>query len=235
NAEGEFRETLGFLESGGLMKRLAAEARSVIYVPTEKRLALDFYKNNTIHFFLVPALAIDARRRGLRDGELQDDVSWWLDLLRWEFPLPERQDLAAELARVEAYLREVDALGGADGDTLDVSHPFVATAITLLDNFREAYWIAAQALLELPEAATPQNVALERLQKRYRAGMLLGEVRKPEGNSSMTLGNALSRFAELECLTLRAGKGRERLVSRGPRFLELADVAARIGASIVNA
>jgi len=233
NAESEFRENLGFLESGGLMQRLAADARSVIFVPTEKRLALDFYKNNTIHFFLVPALALDARRRGLRGTALQDDVAWWLDLLRWEFPLPERQDLAAELERVTAYLREVDALGG-DGETLDTSHPFVATVITLLDNFREAYWIAAQALLELPDATTPQQAVIERLQKRYRAGLLLGEVRKPEGNSSVTLGNALSRFAELECVTVRAGKGRERLVDRAPRFLALTDIARRIGASIAG-
>ena len=234
NSGGEFRENLGFLESGGLMQRLAGGERSVIYVPTEKRLALDFYKNNTLHFFLVPALALDARRRGLREAALQGDVAWWLDLLRWEFPLPERQDLAAELERVTTYLREVDALGGPDGDQLEAPHPFVATVTALLDNFREAYWIAAQALLELPETATAQKAVLERLQKRYRAGLLLGEVRKPEGNSSMTLGNALSRFAELECLTLRAGKGRERQVSRGPRFLELAELAERIGASIIS-
>jgi hypothetical protein len=72
------------------------------------------------------------------------------------------------------------------------------------------------------------------MQKRYRTGLLLGEVRKPEGNSSVTLGNALSRFAELEYVQLRAAKGKERTVTRGARFNELAATAQRIGAGVVG-
>ena len=45
------------------------------------------------------------------------------------------------------------------------------------------------------------------MQKRYRTGLLLGEVRKPEGNSSVTLGNALNRFAELEFVQVRIRQG----------------------------
>ena len=40
NDEGGFRENLTFLESGGLVQRLASENRSVINVPDDKRLAL---------------------------------------------------------------------------------------------------------------------------------------------------------------------------------------------------
>jgi glycerol-3-phosphate O-acyltransferase len=233
NVEGEFRENLGFLENGGLIQRLATEARGVIYVPAEKRPALNFYKNNTIHFFLMPALVLDALGRGLRGDALRDDVVWWLDLLRWEFPLPERDNIAAELARVQAYLMDEGALAGADGP-LDPQHPFVVTVRSLLDNFREAYWIAAHALLEVPDAGQAQTALLERMQKRYRTGLLLGEVRKPEGNSSVTLGNALNRFAEVECVHVRAGKGKERLVTRAARFGALAAMAERIGAGVVG-
>jgi len=231
NDDGEFRENLGFLESGGLIQRLASEARSVIYVPGEKRLALDFYKNNTIHFFLLPALLLDAMARGLRGDALRDDVSWWLDFLRWEFPLPERDELAAELDRVRRYVGADGAL--AEDGAFDGQHPFVATVRPILDNFREAYWIAAQVLLETPENGTPQKAVIDRMQKRYRTGLLLGEVRKPEGNSSVTLGNALNRFAELGCVEWRAGKGKERIVARGASFDSLATVAARIGAGVV--
>ena len=92
----------------------------------------------------------------------------------------------------------------------------------------------AQALRELPEEGATRTALLERTQKRYRAGLLLGEVRKPEGNSSVTIGNALSRFTELESVTVRAGKGKEKLVERGPRFADLPDLAARIGAGVVS-
>jgi glycerol-3-phosphate O-acyltransferase len=227
NDEGEFRENLAFLEGGGLIQRLASEARSVIYVPDDKRLALDFYKNNTLHFFLLPALLVDALQRGLSGDAARADVAWWLDLLRWEFPLPERDALAAELARARAYLIAEGALAES-GETLHPEHPFVVTAGAILDNFREAYWIAAQTLLELREGGLAQKAVIERMQKRYRTGCLLGEVHKLEGNSSMTLGNALSRFTELDCVQLRAGKGKERSVMRGPQFHTLSALAARI-------
>ncbi|MGH7790544.1 MAG: 1-acyl-sn-glycerol-3-phosphate acyltransferase [Candidatus Binatia bacterium] len=232
NEAGGFRENLGFLESGGLIQRLASEARSVIYVPGEKRLALDFYKNNTIHFFLLPALLLDAFGRGLRGADAQADVSWWLDFLRWEFPLPERDDIAAELERVRAYLCVEGALT-AD-DTIDPLHPFVVTVRAILDNFRETYWVAAQVLRELPEAGLTQKALVERMQKRYRTGLLLGEVHKPEGNSSVTLGNAISRYAELEWIQVRKGKGKERDILRGERFDGLEATAARVGAGVIG-
>jgi glycerol-3-phosphate O-acyltransferase len=233
NDEGDFRENLGFLENGGLVQRLAGEARAVIYVPAEKRLALDFYKNNTLHFFLVPALVLDGLGRGLRGDALRDDVSWWLDFLRWEFPLPERDVQAAELERVRSYLVAAGALSEAD-DALDPHHPFVLTVRAILDNLREAYWIAAQVLLELRDLGAAQKAIIERMQKRYRTGLLLGEVHRPEGNSSVTLGNALSRFAELECVQVRAGKGKERVVTRGAAFDALATTAARVGAGVIG-
>ena len=233
NDEGEFRENLGFLENGGLIQRLASEGRSVIYVPDEKRFALDFYKNNTIHFFLLPALVLDAFRRGLSAEASGADVSWWLDLLRWEFPLPERDDLAAELERVRSYLIADGALS-ASGEPGDPQHPFALTVGALLDNFREAYWIAAQVLLELPDGGLAQKAVIERMQKRYRTGLLLGEVHKPEGNSSVTLGNALSRFAELGYVQVRAGKGKERAVTRGEQFDGLAATSARIRGDVIS-
>lgn len=234
NAESEFRENLAFLEGGGLVQRLSGDSRSVLYVPTEKRLALDFYKNNTIHFFLLPALLVDAMARGLRGDALRDDVAWWLDLLRWEFPLPERQDLAATLEAVRTQLRGQDVIIGADEGTLAMDHPFVSAARPLLDNFREAYWIAAQVLLELPAAGATEKALIDRMRKRYRTGLLLGEVHKPEGNSSMTLANAISRFAELEAVQRRPGKGKERQLQPGPRLEDLRAVAARIGAGVLD-
>ncbi len=233
NDENDFRENLGFLESGGLIQRLASESRAVIYVSAEKRRALDFYKNNSIHFFLLPALVLDGLGRDLHGEALRADVSWWLDLFRWEFPLPERDELMAEIDRVRTYLVAIGAMT-LGNDALDHQHPFVATVRALLDNFREAYWIAAQVLLELRDDGLPQKAVVERMQKRYRTGLLLGEVRKPEGNSSVTLGNAINRYAELEYVRVRAGKGKERLVQRGPGFEALAAAAARIGAGVVN-
>lgn len=228
NAQSEFRENLAFLEQGGLVQPVGAEGEGVIHVPPEKRLALDFYKNNSIHFFLLPALQTEALSRGLRGAALQSDVAWWLELFRWEFALPERDEISRELADLIGYLTGHGALGAGEGGQLVSDHPFVACVIGILDNFRESYWIAAQELMTLPASGLTQKAVIDRIRKRYRTGLLLGEVRKPEGNSSVTLGNALHRFAEVGYVGILPGKGRERLVERGERFAELTSIAERI-------
>ncbi len=234
NCEAEFRENLNFLESGGLIRRLAGGDGGIIHVPTEKRFALDFYKNNSIHFFLVAALLTEGLTRGLRGAALKEDVIWWLDLLRWEFALPEREDLAAELGRTLDYLRQQSALTVGNGEHVTMSHPLVDSTIGILDNFRESYWIAAQVMMTVPEAGLTRSALLERMRKRYAEGLLLGEVGKPEGNSTVTLGNALSRLTEVGCLRLRPGKGKEMQFQRGDAFAQLSAIIGRIAQSTVR-
>src|SRR5262249_10130436 len=130
----DFKESLLFLESGGLIQRMASDGE-VIRVPAEKRISLDFYKNNTIHFFLLPALLSRALGMGLRGAALKDEVNWWLDLYRWEFPLPEREAVAVELGRLIEFFRAEGAVLAGDGDAVDPAHPLVRSTAGLLDNF----------------------------------------------------------------------------------------------------
>jgi glycerol-3-phosphate O-acyltransferase len=228
----DFKESLAFLENGGLIQRLPAEP-DVIYMAPEKRRTLDFYKNNTIHFFLLPALLSRALLTGLRGVALKDEVSWWLDLFRWEFALPEREAVAVELGSLLEYFRAEGALSFGNGDAVDPDHLLIRSTRGILDNFCEAYWMAAQALRQLGETPVPHKAMVESVGKRYATGLLLGEVQKPEGNSSVTLGNALSRFAEVGYITVTtAPKGRERLVRRGPHFEELAEVERRLATQL---
>lgn len=229
NAQGEFRESLGFLEHGGLIQCLASDEEDVIFVPPNRRLALDFYKNNTIHCFLVPALLVDAMLRGVPGAAALEDVRWWLDLFRWEFPLPERPTLPGEVERLIDWMRRESVVStGPAGDSVATDHPFVAVMRGVLDNFREAYWIACQVLASVPAAGMSRKVLLEAMRQRYVTGLLLGEVHKAEGNSTVTLGNALSRFAEIGGVAIRPGKGRDVLVLPGERRNELPAVARRI-------
>jgi glycerol-3-phosphate O-acyltransferase len=234
NVEADFRENLSFLEQGGLIRCLTTEEGEVIHVPSEKRLSLDFYKNNTIHFFLLPALLTEALSRGLRGERLKEDVVWWLDLFRWEFPLPERDDIARELEYLMRYLREEGALLGPEDRKLREDHPFVSSVLRLLDNFREAYWVAAQVLQRLPEGGLPRKAVLDRMRKDYQTVLLLGEVSKPEGNSTVILGNALSRYAEIGCVRLRPGKGKDPTVEPAGNLDDLSAISARIVGGVIR-
>ncbi len=230
----DFRESLWFLRSAELIAPVGGE-EDLISVPAEKRLNLDFYKNNTIHCFLLVALLVRALQKGKRGDAVRDEVLWWLDFYRWEFALPERDTIEPELARLLSYLRSIDALGHFD--VVRAEHPLVHTLAGLLDNFGEAYWVLTKTLLTLPEAGKPQKAVIADAQKSYQSELLLGEVRRREGNTTVTLGNALSRYAEVGYVTLVTGarsgaRARERIVQRGPRFAELGELGERLAASL---
>lgn len=228
----DFKESLTFLENGGLVRRVPGDD-DVIHVPPEKRIILDFYKNNSIHFFLLPALLSRALLTGLRGAALKDEVSWWLDLYRWEFALPERETVAVELGRLLEYFRAEGAIASGDGDRVDPEHPLIRSTAGILDNFCEAYWMTAQTLAELQDDGLPHKAVLDAIRKRYATALLLGEVRKPEGNSMVTLSNAINRFTEIDFVTVSAGpKGRERLIRRGGQFDQLRRIERRLAAHL---
>ena len=228
NVGEDFRESLRWLTDGGLVERLIDSGGVVLHVPLEKRINLDFYKNNILHFFLLPSLLTRALLGGVPAADLKAHVAWWLDLYRWEFPLPERDALAAEIDRWLAYYRETGVLGG---DTVLSEHVVVHATRGILENFREAYLIAARTVAAQAEWPIAEAALTVRMRRQFATALLLGEVQKPEGNSMVTFGNALSRFSELGHVTTsdRGGGRRERWIDRGPAFDRLPDLIARFG------
>ena len=228
NDRSDFKESLHWLSLGGLVERLVDSGGVVLHVPASKRINFDFYKNNTIHFFLVPSLLTRALLAEVPFSALRAHIGWWLDLYRWEFPLPEREALAAEIGRWLAYYREAGALVG-DGAALD--HPVIHATAGILENFREAYLVAARALAAQEEWPIAQSALAQRMRRQFQTSLLLGEVHKPEGNSMITFGNALSRLAELgHVAVVRRGRGgRERWVDRGPAFDHLPELIRHFG------
>jgi glycerol-3-phosphate O-acyltransferase len=226
NEASHFREGLTWLESGSLVTRVVDSDGTVLHVPPEKRLSLDFYKNNTIHFYLLPALLTRSLRAGVSVGDLQEDVLWWLDLYRWEFPLPGRETLARDIERWLAYYRETGAV--VDGRA-DPAHPVIQVTCGLLENFREAYLIAARTLTATKEWPITRPALVKRMQRQFATSLLLAEVTRPEGGTMVTFNNALARYAELGYVTIAVKDDtRDRAVDRGPTFERLPDLIQRL-------
>jgi glycerol-3-phosphate O-acyltransferase len=226
NEASDFREGLAWLEGGGLVERLVDGDGMVLHVPAAKRMNLDFYKNNTIHFFLLPALLTRGLLAGVpRDG-LAAHVGWWLDLYRWEFPLPERTSLAGE---VERWLDEYRRSGCLVADRLDATHVVVRATGGILENFREAYWIAARTVAAQREWPVKQPELLQRMRREFATSLLLGEAHKPEGNSLVIFTNAVSRFTELGYIRVARRRGtRDRFIEPGPSLERLPEFVAQL-------
>jgi len=215
---GTFRESMGFLSSNGLIEVLLRGREEVLVVRQGRRLALDFYKNNLIHAFLVPSLVLTSLREGVPRDELVENVWRWLDLFRYEFPLPSKTELAAQVDALLVYLDEVGAYRrGAVVDT----NPLTAALMNVLQNFREAYYVVALTILHrLGSDGLPQKTLLEEIRKYYKTCLLLGEVTKPEGAGDATLRNALNRFTEMGFVRAEArGRGgRDSRMVRGANW-----------------
>jgi glycerol-3-phosphate O-acyltransferase len=228
NEASDFRESLRWLESGGLVERLHDSGGMVLHVPAPKRFNLDFYKNNTIHFFLVPSLLTRALLSEVPFSALRAHIGWWLDLYRWEFPLPEREALATEIGRWLAYYRDT---GAVVGDAAMPDHATIRATAGILENFREAYLVAARTMIAQEEWPITQEALAQKMRRQFATSLLLAEVQKPEGNSTVTFGNALSRLAELgHVAVVRKGRGgRERWVDRGTTFDRLPELIRHFG------
>jgi len=236
-APSDFGSTRRFLESAGLIRRLP-EAPDVIHVPPERRLSLDFYKNNSVHWLLVPSLVSSLLLQGHDPGSLAEPLGEWLDLYRLEFPGPPAAERAALLERILSKYREAGAID-AEG-RLDRRHVLVEATAGVLDSFHEPYRIVAQVLLQLERQGAAEKTIEDRIKKQYKAAFLLGEVRKPEGQSVITLNNALERYVEAGCITatrrpsrLRT-RSRERWIAPGPEADRLREFESRLTAVLVT-
>ncbi len=219
---GDFRESLDFLANSGLIERITRGNAEVLLVGENKRLALDFYKNNLIHAFVLPSLVCSGMLAGKHDEALADYVQRWLDVFRFEFALPVRHELPALVARHVGYLSE---LGAVLDDKIDAEHAVVVAAVGVLDVFREAYWIAANTVEDVlgAEGMADKPFTAE-YQKSCETALLVGELSKPEGANTVLFQNALRRMAEMGFVRSeqRGRGGRERLYRQGPRFAEIA-------------
>ena len=164
-----------------------------------------------------------AGRRAARPA-LSDDVGWWLDLYRWEFPLPERSALPGEIDR---WLEEYGRLGCLVDGRLDAAHIVVRATSGILENFREAYWIAARTMAAQRDWPVKQSELLQRMRREFATSLLLGEAHKPEGSSMVTFANAISRLTELGHIRVER-RGRDRIVERGPAFQALPELVTQL-------
>ncbi len=226
---GNFRESLGFLSQSGHIETLKRGDDEILIVSDNRRLSLDFYKNNLIHVFLIPSLVATGLATGRRNEALVDDVWWWLEIFRFEFALPARAELPELVATATAYLETKGALDSSG--ELDQTHALVRALASLLECFRQAYWLSLQTIYEnVGDEAISEKTLTDEFRKNVKTAQLLGEVSKPECGNVLLLKNVLSRSRELGLITTATtGRGgRDKQFSRGPNYATTAAYIDRI-------
>lgn len=211
------REALGRLAGDGLLGMTPAADGETIYQLTDSgRRALDYYKNNALHY-LVPhalvclALLAQPHRPALAD-DIEKTATDLSTLLEHEFAM--RIGAGASFSRVAELLESRRVLERDDADrwTMTLNGQQEALELAgLIAVFFEAYRLVASGLTLLESGSMPQADLTKKLIVRADKDVLVGRIRRPEAVSKLTMDNAFALFTDLG-FVVRGEDGRLSLV-----------------------
>jgi glycerol-3-phosphate O-acyltransferase len=219
-------EAVGLLRDGKLVVQ-HGEGRDAVYtVPEERRLALEYYKNNIIHFFVSQALisaALVVRKdeRAVSEEALRERVRTISRLFKFEFMYRADTDFdqifddalsdmlaAGELERFADRVRPTDTLGHR-----------VTIYATMIRTYFEAYLLAGRSIAELPADGLAKKDWLKRSLALGQRLYLSGELENRESISKHKLENALQALRDHELVQV-TGKGNVEPVKNGSEPLK---------------
>jgi glycerol-3-phosphate O-acyltransferase len=239
--EGEFRESIAFLQRSDLIHSMDDSHGETLYFDESKRRALDIYRNAIIHFLAAPSFLALELGEGGTAAELRGRVAGWLDLLYQEFYAPREEIL---VAHVDGFLDYFERFGMIEHreDRLLASEKGRAYFAFLSAQTRgvlEAYCAAFTAAQELGEEPVGRRALQKQIEAQFERAQLLGVALRPEGRNPITFQNALELLARRRILVRSLGRrGRDRRrepnFSRGPAFDELGALCERLAAVLVH-
>ncbi|GAA0271030.1 glycerol-3-phosphate 1-O-acyltransferase [Cryptosporangium japonicum] len=148
------RQTLDDLAGAGVVERYDKGIEPVYRVGPDQHLVAAFYRNNTIHFLVVRAVA-ELMLQAVSEASPDDvlDYGWnaalaLRDLLKFEFFFSDKEAFRAELHRELALIDPSwrSRIADPDGAATLLGSLRVHLAHRVLQPFLEAYWVVAQRL-----------------------------------------------------------------------------------------
>lgn len=205
------REAIGRLAQDGLVQMLPAPDGETVYqLDEEGRRALDYYKNNILHFFVPYSVAAMAMLNAQVEGkqqvantELIERVRRLSHLLKDEFSFGMDRGLkgnvedVTDLMHSRGLLAQVELPSGAAGWSIPKSGLAEAKLLAgLIAVFFEAHRLTAEALEEVQNEALPEKRLIQLALMRGKKQILEGRMGRPEGASSITIKASLRLFAK---------------------------------------
>jgi glycerol-3-phosphate O-acyltransferase len=192
------REALGLFAQDGFVKMATAPDGETVYQIGESgRIALDYYKNTILHFFVpyaVVTMAVLAEgRQRVPDAAVRDRAQRLSQLLKHEVSFRverfgENFELATMLLRDRGILSEAEGMWSVAESSLDGSSLLAGQ----LAVFFETYRLVAESLAELSPEQLGQKEFIRRTLLVSQRQVLEGRILRPEGATRHALESALS-------------------------------------------
>jgi glycerol-3-phosphate O-acyltransferase len=244
--QGEFRESIAFLQRSDLIRSAQDPRGEILYFEESRRRALDLYRNSIAQYLSTPSVLARSLLRGASRKELAEDLHAWQDLLYQEFFAPRGEMLNLQF---ESFLDHFEQQGWIelDGQRLvatERGRPFLGWLAEQTRGLIEAYHAACSVVLE-------DSIELSRKEFHQRATLhfehaqLLGAAGRAEAANEVTFSNALDllvRRGILEPRTVesKSGRGASRegqrqvVYARGDRSEALGELRERLAKALVD-
>jgi glycerol-3-phosphate O-acyltransferase len=239
-------EALELFVQAGLISRLGLEdeipvedIEEVVYsLEDDKRLNLEYYKNNILHYFLpiafVAVSVLSSREDLIAFSRILEDYGFFKRLFRHEFIFDDDRTDLDEVNEVLTYLHDRGMIAGEErGEEALIEikgrgRTNLRAYAGLIHNYLESYWVVVRGCAHLKAGEVPEREFLRRLQTLGLKMFKKGEITRAESLSQANYQNALRFLRERGVLV--AEERRDKGEKRETRYLSLAEDRAPLEA-----
>jgi glycerol-3-phosphate O-acyltransferase len=226
-------EALNLFDQSGLISRMGAEEdeeeeiEEIVYsLADDKRMNLEYYKNNILHYFLPVSFVATSILTSPEDmvpvNRISDDYSFFKRLFRHEFIFDDQKNDLDEVREVLSYLRDRGLIAGFDREEkawIEVKGrgrtsllPFAG----LIHNYMESYWVVVRGCYYLRKGQKAERDWLKGIQGLGARMYRKGEIRRAEALSQSNYQSAIRYLQDVNIVTVKEvqDKGEKRFIKR---------------------
>ncbi len=197
------QETLSLLLNWKIVEVLEdvdQEEETFYFVEDEKKIELEYYKNNIIHFFIPHALVATSLLAGREEEKKLDsiltDYTFMKTLLKNEFLFDEDENEREKVRSILDYFLEASFVGAsAENDAFKITKmgfDKLPTWASLTKTFMESYWIATKAMGHQKNLGLKEDALLKKMSYLGRRFHKLGVVDHVGALSRLNFTNAIA-------------------------------------------
>ncbi len=217
NRKKAVEDALNLFESSGLISKMGAEAdeeeefREIVYsLVDDKRLNLEYYKNNILHFFLSLSFVATSILSSSEDTiplyQIMEDYKFFKGIFHHEFVFDYRKDDVDEVNSILSYIHDRGMIVGEErgneawievkGKGRTNLRPFAG----LIHNYIESYWVVIRGCSYLKKGGKSGKDLIKEIQRLGVRMHKKGEVLRAEALSKSNYQNAIEFLIDVETL-----------------------------------
>ncbi|MCK9275707.1 MAG: 1-acyl-sn-glycerol-3-phosphate acyltransferase [Syntrophales bacterium] len=196
-------ESSGYISKMGFDAEEEEESAEIIYsVEEEKRLNLEYYKNNILHYFMpiafVSTSILSRDQNSMPLSRIFDDYRFFKTLFWNEFIFDDDVDDAEEIRKTLLFMRERGLISyyekNGDITSLEIKGRGMLNLkyySGLIQNYIESYWITIRGIMYLKNKSRPERDLIRKIHKTGIKMYKKGEISRSEALSQPNYKGAL--------------------------------------------